>query len=251
VDRRVSPAQVGAVFGRLTVVKVLPRVPTPEGRTRPFVRVRCACGIEYNLQASGLVSGSSTRCRKCALEEAIRHVHKGDRFDRLVVQDYVYVTSKSGHARPMVLCLCDCGNQVKVRQTVLQGNMTNNCGCAPRGAWTGAGSLSTTRYNRYKRAAHMRGLVFDVTIEDLWALFEKQGRACALTGLPLEFNMKTAGRNTASLDRVDSSEGYVTGNVQWVHRDVNLMKNALSEERLLELCRAVVRTHDSPCSNGS
>jgi hypothetical protein len=46
--------------------------------------------------------------------------------------------------------------------------------------------------------------------------------------------------NTASLDRIDSSLGYVRGNVQWLHKDVNWMKNTLDQDRFIELCKAIV-----------
>lgn len=40
---------------------------------------------------------------------------------------------------------------------------------------------------------------------------------------------------TASLDRIDSTKGYVEENVQWVHKDVNFMKSNLTEQRFKEL----------------
>ncbi len=45
---------------------------------------------------------------------------------------------------------------------------------------------------------------------------------------------------TASLDRIDSRLGYEPGNIQWVHKDVNQMKWHLSNDRFIEVCRAVV-----------
>lgn len=43
----------------------------------------------------------------------------------------------------------------------------------------------------------------------------------------------------ASLDRIDSKRGYTEGNVQWVHKSVNLAKNSLSEVEFIMLCHAV------------
>lgn len=39
---------------------------------------------------------------------------------------------------------------------------------------------------------------------------------------------------------MNTSEGYVKGNVQWVHKDINLMKNALDQEYFVNLCTKVV-----------
>lgn len=70
-------------------------------------------------------------------------------------------------------------------------------------------------------------------------LLPQEGR-CALSGLAIEHAKSHSSKNgTASFDRKDSSLGYVRGNVQWVHKEVNRMKGALPEERLFELCRLI------------
>jgi archaellum component FlaC len=45
------------------------------------------------------------------------------------------------------------------------------------------------------------------------------------------------GTATASLDRVDSAKGYIKGNVQWVHKDINMMKQQYSQEYFIQMCR--------------
>ena len=47
--------------------------------------------------------------------------------------------------------------------------------------------------------------------------------------------------NTASLDRIDSSLGYIPGNVQFVSVIANYAKRDFQEEELFEFCEAVVR----------
>ena len=44
----------------------------------------------------------------------------------------------------------------------------------------------------------------------------------------------------ASLDRIDSSIGYVEGNVQWVSKQANLSKHVMSMSELYEFCRKVL-----------
>ena len=46
-------------------------------------------------------------------------------------------------------------------------------------------------------------------------------------------------KNTASLDRIDSSKGYVEGNVQWVHKMINMSKQQYSQEEFIDMCKAV------------
>ena len=69
-------------------------------------------------------------------------------------------------------------------------------------------------------------------------LFETQERRCALTNVELVMT-RDRKQNSASLDRIDSTKGYVKGNLQWVHRDVNRMKSDFPQEDFLEWCRKV------------
>lgn len=47
-------------------------------------------------------------------------------------------------------------------------------------------------------------------------------------------------RGVASdLDRIDSSKGYIIDNVQWVHKDVNLMKLSHSKNTFIQICNQV------------
>lgn len=83
-----------------------------------------------------------------------------------------------------------------------------------------------------KRGAKLRGLEFDLSVEDL-----EVPTHCPLLGLPLTFEIGRGKRtdNSASLDRLDSSKGYVKGNV-WVvsWRANNLKRDAtLTELKML------------------
>ena len=83
-----------------------------------------------------------------------------------------------------------------------------------------------------------RGYQWDLTIEDIWNLYTKQDGVCALSGLPIGWSEKglTA---TASIDRIDSSEGYLLENVQLVHKDINFMKQQFDQDYFINLCKAV------------
>jgi hypothetical protein len=89
-----------------------------------------------------------------------------------------------------------------------------------------------------QRGGISRGFQWDLTIEFIWELYEKQGGVCALSGLPIGWAEKglTA---TASIDRIDSSEGYLKENVQLVHKDINFMKQQYDQEKFIALCKAV------------
>lgn len=111
----------------------------------------------------------------------------------------------------------------------------------------GVGELPLDFYNHIKRAAmkpqkYREPREFSVSMEYLWDLYLKQDRKCALSGLPIAFTEREGSRGrrcSASLDRKDSKLGYVEGNVHWVHKQINIMKNKYEMARFVELCKLV------------
>ena len=91
-------------------------------------------------------------------------------------------------------------------------------------------------------------LTFDLNGKYLWNLFLKQDRKCALSGIeicfPKAWGAKSKTSITASLDRIDSSKGYVIDNVQWVHKQINTMKMNMSDNEFIHLCRMVTKNND-------
>ncbi len=92
-----------------------------------------------------------------------------------------------------------------------------------------------------KNNAAKREIVFDLTIEQVSAQYEKQSRKCHFSGLPIGFdNLGTKrNRHTASIDRLDSDKGYTADNICIVHKDINKMKNVFSVDQFTEYCRLV------------
>lgn len=61
---------------------------------------------------------------------------------------------------------------------------------------------------------------------------------CPFSGRPLTFPTSSGDTaKTASLDRIDSSQGYVRGNVRWVHKVVNIMRKDMGDTKFLELVK--------------
>ena len=72
-----------------------------------------------------------------------------------------------------------------------------------------------------------------------------QNQKCQLSGIDLTFDSDLKIRdNNLSVDRIDSSIGYIEGNVQLVHKDINMMKGTLSQERFIELCKLVTNKNN-------
>ena len=102
--------------------------------------------------------------------------------------------------------------------------------------------ISKSLLNTYKKGAIKRNIEFLVDADYLTLLYNQQDQKCALSGQPLiikdRYKNLFKGR-TASLDRIDSSKGYVEGNLQWVHKDLNRMKNAYSQEEFINWCKLI------------
>ena len=86
---------------------------------------------------------------------------------------------------------------------------------------------------------------FNLTIEFLQELWDRQGGRCAISGLPIEhINKKVYQGQTASLDRIDSSKGYTEDNVQWVHKTINFMKLEMTTKEFVSMCKIVSNNQD-------
>jgi len=141
---------------------------------------------------------------------------------------------------PYYSCTCACGKQSLVDGFSLSKGTSK--GCLKCGQWTGFGELPGKTWKSIYSGAAIRDIEISITIEDAWNLFVKQGKRCALTGLPIRFRYRKDSDNPvaiASLDRIDSTKGYVAGNVQWVHKDINIMKQSFGNSHFVELCKLV------------
>jgi hypothetical protein len=178
----------------------------------------------------------------------------GTRFGFLVVIKRWKEKKKNGKNENVCECQCDCGNVVIRNGTTLRNGHTKSCGCWQRRrnnrhhAWNGYGEISSSLWTGIKRAANYersRLLEFSITIEQGWDLFLKQERRCALTGIELRFpevrrrKQCPESYGTASLDRINSNLPYTLENVQWVHKDINLMKMALPQDVFINWCKII------------
>lgn len=177
-----------------------------------------------------------------------RKNYVNQKFGKLTILSF-HGYASTNNKDSMWLCQCDCGNTKITRIRTLKNGQTKTCGLCPKPIgnqhpeWQGCGELSKHLYNTYKHSAIDRGLDFDISIEYLWELFLEQDRKCALTGWEIYFpqSYKENKNKTASPDRIDSSKGYVKGNIQWVHQDINYLKSNTDNNYFIKICQAVAR----------
>lgn len=166
-------------------------------------------------------------------------------------------SDRNGHTR--FLCRCECGQETTVLSTHLVGGKIKSCGCisAQEGplssSWTGYGEISGHFWkNIVYSASGEKGtrtkLKINIDIRFIWKLFLKQNRQCALSGLKLTFPKNAKDKSwTASLDRIDSSKGYVRNNIQWVHKDINMMKRTYNQKYFIEMCKLIAKNNPTGC----
>jgi hypothetical protein len=143
-------------------------------------------------------------------------------------------------------CQCDCGGTRNVNARVIMSNQIKSCGCKRKGAantrYKGYQELTGRYLGNLKSGASLRNLEWNITPEFLYLLLGSQNYKCALSGRLIAFGNPT---QTASLDRIDSTAGYTTSNVQWVHKDVNRMKMNFTEEYFISTCAEITANRRS------
>ena len=91
--------------------------------------------------------------------------------------------------------------------------------------------------NQFKSGSETRKIEWDLTIDDVANLYENQKGLCALTDVSIAFpEIGHPQKAIASIDRIDSSKGYVQNNVQLVTRQVNMMKQSYSQDLFIDTC---------------
>lgn len=228
--------KIGECFGYWEVIDNKPIIKS--GHT--YVLVRCKCGKEELRCLSDLKNNRTTGCRSCKARERSRNINIGDKFKHWLVIDGPRITK---YQSIEWLVQCDCGStrwiQGKELMSPRQSFQCLKCAQIERGKREKisngkVGDLDANRFGKIKRNAETRNIPFSLTIKYLWDLFLKQNQICAITGDYIP-NI-----TEASLDRIDSSNGYIEGNVQWVTKQANLSKHVMSIEQLYEFCKKVL-----------
>jgi hypothetical protein len=157
----------------------------------------------------------------------------GKRYGTLVVLSRAK-NDKFGKAK--WLCKCDCGEKKIVNACSLKRGLTQSCGCKKisKVRKNGIGDISYQYFRRIRRTSLDRGINFDISIKYIWDIYNQQNGRCSLTGLFIKF--EPCGNNitkqTASVDRIDNTKGYIKGNIQIVHKRANVIKGNMSIDEL-------------------
>lgn len=166
---------------------------------------------------------------------------EGQTFGQWTVLSYAGMIKQNAHW----YCRCTCGFEKPVKAQYLLGGVSRKCQtCAIPKRANITGEIPYFYWRHVIGNAKKRDIQIEVTKEKCYDILVSQDFKCAISGLPIEIAKSSAdhneGKTTASLDRIDSYKPYELGNVQWVHKDINMMKHIFSLEYFINLCQAVV-----------
>lgn len=188
-------------------------------------------------------------------------IKRGKRFGKLVVlsPSSKKIFTKNGIEIKGRLAefQCDCGKKVVKPYRNAENGRILSCGCfrfqefikSKSPNWKGFEEISGEFWSALKKSAENREIKINIDIKYAWEKFIEQDRKCALSGEPLFFAISNSKKysSNASIDRIDSSKGYIKGNIQWVTKKINRMKMDLDEQEFLKLCKNITLYQES-CS---
>jgi len=162
----------------------------------------------------------------------------GSKYNSWTVLNNLYkIRGKAGQVEVQ----CDCGTIcITSKYAVKAGNIKQCFTCSQTkkslNRRLGVGEMSGYYWGQLVANAKVRNLDVDISKEYIYELFNIQNKKCALSGIELTLDNYIRGSGTASVDRKDSSKGYIEGNLQWVHKDINIMKSNHTDEDFINIC---------------
>lgn len=221
---------------------------------KKYRRLKCLCGNEFLFEERYINRNTfSKSCRSCSQIE--RRNISGNRIynvgDKLMNLEILKIFS--GKAITYQVKCTKCNNIYHTGHSTLNKksnglglNCCHNCFKtnmkSRKNSRMLTNNISLMQYKKIQRQAELRGIEFNVTPEYLESIFNGK---CYFSNIELNIGTysKINGKidlGNASLDRLNSNLGYVENNVVWVYKPINIMKNSLSTDEFLNICKKIV-----------
>lgn len=234
----------GDVFGQLTMLEEAERQTFPSGQYQRRFLCQCSCGNNTLVLRMYLLNGHTKSCG-CAL----RRDYTGQRIGRYEMLRQTGDRDSAGYGLYVARCI-ECETERVASSVTIRKAGALPCSCMARAVARGE-SKGSARYRKghYGRAVQLcenarrraseKGLPFDLDRTEIARRLEVA--RCEVTGLALELLAGEGGHPRApSLDRTDSTLGYLMSNVRVVCWQYNAAKMEHGERWLVELARAIV-----------
>lgn len=216
--------------------------------------IQCACGHERVSTFSRIKLWNQYLCKKCTLRNRYRVICKKKsrlsskqlrKMDVLFKRKLLYRKDFGENYGIMILCFT-CKRMIPSylfnndpRKVNKKRSSCKKCmakdNIQRRKKWTleqfVQNMLCCTRSSAKRRRKRQRICSFSLSLEDIQLLRHKQGNRCVYSGLELEWYLNAP--NKASIDRINSEEGYHIANIQLTIWRANEMKKDMSENIFL------------------
>lgn len=172
----------------------------------------------------------------------------GNKYGRLEVLERCYYEKWK---RMVWKCKCDCGKVTYADANELKRKGhggKKSCGCYKKEILKKQSEIVKRGYKNIQgrficaieASAKYRNLECKITSKLLYKLWIKQKGKCALSGIKLTLPKNCQDTNyNASIDRINSDLGYISYNIQWVHRQINFMKQDMTDDEFIKFCKKV------------
>lgn len=151
------------------------------------------------------------------------------------------------------VCRCDCGETCVRRSSKLRSGEAKSCGCDRnfghnRRIDREAG-LKRRLHSQREANAKKRSIPFALSVDEVWEVVSRPCHYCDRTGVSeiKEARNRHGGLITAAtlrhngIDRIDSNQGYVPGNIVACCKHCNFAKNDMTVEQFREFIDLLYR----------
>lgn len=232
---------IGLKFNSLTIIDKIGEVKINSGKNQTAVcdilLCECTCRYRFEIQAKSLLKRKSDKCPYCDRQNDI-----GKKIGTFTaISWYTRISGKTPDI--MYNLQCDCGNFYECRNDFFKDGKLPNClNCSKYNShkYTYRKTNPNSYYSKLKSNSKKRNIEFLISFNELFEQLKSQNYRCSLSGLTISLD-----DGSASVDRINCKIGYITGNIQWVHRTINYMKDELYQEDFINLCYKIANFNAS------
>lgn len=241
--------QKGTVINNFTVLDYI----TTINKCKVY-SFKCVCGNIIESKAKYIKNGDKKSCG-CISRQIARNDLTGKKFGRLTALGL----DKDARNKSKWICLCECGIKKSILTASLESGKSKSCGCLHKEIVKNLHQVEKyeevplTFLKRIQESAKRRNLECSISVEDIWNIYIKQSKKCLFTKQKIGFcdDRKKSNHisHTASLDRLDSTKGYIKENCCLVHKDINFMKQNFTVEQFIKYCKLIIENYEcnDPC----
>lgn len=187
--------------------------------------LNCNKQVAYTTKSQSLKTLTRKTCRNCA--QHYRNVNCEIPIYKNLVDKWCKICSGCGKEQAYT-------RKDHAKQSYLSDRQCKSCVAKSKGYSNNMPVGDRQRlFNKFCKSSKSRNIEWNLTLDEM---FDNYIGKCSLTGWDIDIIYNNC---TASLDRIDSTKGYIVGNIQWVHTMVNMCKNKYSQFMFLDMCKSV------------